>query len=201
MFSPHNLRSSATSQQHKAFAGKDGSLVVEQTDLYEDITSTWDVFTAWTTLDCVWSKLFPQWPVAKIAMRVLLRMKMFVQCGAKAKDVMVQWSNRLLALNSSSAANRVEPVDFDRALRLAGDTCYSAGYEREPPARSSLPPARPQIQQQQGLKQPQPKQTGARGGAGEITGYARCDGSLADPRLGGLLFKRFPKAIFGATLR
>ena len=193
MFSPHNLRSSASSQQHKAFADKDGSLVVEQTDLYEDITSTWDVLSAWSTLDCVWSKLFPQWPVAKIAVRVLLRMKMFVQCGAKAKDVMVQWSNRLLALNSSSAANRVEPVDFDRALRLAGDTCYSAGHEREPPARSSLPPARPQIQQpQQGLKQQQQKPTGARGGTGEITVYAGCDGSFADPRRGqGFLYKRF----------
>ena len=129
---------------------------------------------------------------------------MFAQCGAKAKDVMVQWSNRLLALNSSSAANRVEPVDFDRALKLAGDTCYSTGYEREPPARSSLPQARPQIQQQQGLKQQglkqqQQKQTGARSGAGEITVYTLCDGSLADPRRGqGLLYKRF-SLIVGVT--
>ena len=159
MFSPSNLRSSASSQQQKAFADKDGKLVVEQTDLFEDINTSNDVLSAWSTLDCVWSKLFPQWPAAKIAIRVILHMKMFTQCGVKAKDVMVQWSNRLLALYSSCAANRIEPVEFDRALKLAGDTCYSAGFEREPPARSSLhlskTPAPPLVQSQQQQQRPQ----------------------------------------------
>ena len=158
MFSPSNLRSSASSQQQKAFADKDGKLVVEQTDLFEEISSSNDVLMAWSTLDCVWSKLFPQWPAAKIAIRVMLHMRLFVQCGGKAKDVMVQWSNRLLALYSSCAANRTEPVEFDRALKLAGDTCYSAGFEREPPARSSLHQSKspsPQLPQSQQQRRPQ----------------------------------------------
>ena len=172
MFSPSNLRSSASSQQQKAFADKDGKLVVEQSDLYEDINSTTDVVMAWSTLDCVWSKLFPQWPTDKVVIRVLLHLKQFVQCGVKAKDVMVQWSNRLLALSSASAARRVEPVDFDRAVKLAGDVCYAAGFKREPPARSSLPQSKPLQQQQQAQQQPQQQrqqQKQPRGGAGETS--------------------------------
>ena len=119
MFSPSNLPSSASSQQQKAFADQDGKLVVEQTDLYEDINSTTDVVMAWITLDCVWSKLFPQWPTAKVAIRVLLHLKQFVQCGVKAKDVMVKWSNRLLALSSACAAHSsLLPVTYLPQLEL-----------------------------------------------------------------------------------
>ena len=118
MFSPANLRSSATSKMQKAFADKEGKLVVEQNDIYEDIVNTTDVHMAWNTLDILYQKLFPEWPAAKIAMRVLLTMKSFAHCGYKAKDVMVSFSNRYLAASASRAANRESPMDFDRYVCL-----------------------------------------------------------------------------------
>ena len=118
MFSPANLRSSATSKMQKAFVDKTGTLVVEQNDIYEDIVNTTDVLMAWNTLDILYQKLFPEWPTAKIAMRVLLTMKSFSHCGHKAKDVMVAFSNRYLAASATRAANRESPMDFDRCVYL-----------------------------------------------------------------------------------
>ena len=57
MFSPSNLRSSASSQKQKAFTNKEGKLVVEASDCYEEMRSTHDVLGAWNTLDCVWQKV------------------------------------------------------------------------------------------------------------------------------------------------
>ena len=57
MFSPSNLRSSASLQRRKAFTDREGSLIVEQDDMYEELKSTDDVLMAWTTLDCVWQKV------------------------------------------------------------------------------------------------------------------------------------------------
>ena len=118
MFSPANLRSSATNKMHKAFTNKEGKLVVEQNDVYEEIVNTTDVLMAWNTLDCLYQKLFPEWPTAKIAMRVLLTMKMFSHCGNKAKDVMVAYSNKYLAASASRAANRESPMDFERWVQF-----------------------------------------------------------------------------------
>ena len=137
MFSPANLRASANNQRHKAFSDKEGQLIVEQEDMFEDIGNAGDVMMAWTTLDCVWQKLHSEWPAAKIAMRVILTMRMFAHCGQKAKDIMVLFSNRFLTICASSAANREEPMDFERALSLARDVCYNGGFLREPPAKSS----------------------------------------------------------------
>ena len=137
MFSPSNLRSSANNQRHKAFSDKEGQLIVEQEDMYEDIGSTTDVMMAWNTLDCVWQKLHSEWPAAKIAIRVILMMRMFGHCGLKAKDIMVLFSNRFLMINASNAANRQEPMDFERALGLARDVCYQGGFLRDPPAKSA----------------------------------------------------------------
>ena len=137
MFAPANLKSSANNQRHKAFSDKDGQLIVEQEDMFEDIGNTGDVMMAWNTLDCVWQKLHSDWPAAKIAMRVLLTMRMFAHCGHKAKDVMVLFSNRFLTICASNAANREEPMDFERAMSLAKDVCYNGGFPREPPAKSS----------------------------------------------------------------
>ena len=109
MFSPSNLRSSASTQRQKAFA-EDGKLIVEQDDVYEDLQSTDDVLMAWNTLDCVWQKLHPEWPVAKVAIRVLLTMRHFAHCRSKAKEVMVCFSNRYLAAN----ANRETPMGFEK---------------------------------------------------------------------------------------
>ena len=57
MFSPANLRSSASSLKKKAFADEEGKLVVEQADNYEEMQSTNEVLMAWNTLDCIWQKV------------------------------------------------------------------------------------------------------------------------------------------------
>jgi hypothetical protein len=113
MFSPSNLRSSASTQRQKAFA-EDGKLIVEQDDVYEDLQSTDDVEMAWNTLDCVWQKLHPEWPVAKVAIRVILTMRHFAHCRSKAKEVMVCFSNRYLAANANRAANRQSPMGCEK---------------------------------------------------------------------------------------
>ena len=59
MFSPTNLRTSATSQRQKAFADREGKLIVEQDDVYGELGNTLDVLMAWNNLNCIWQKLFP----------------------------------------------------------------------------------------------------------------------------------------------
>jgi len=90
-----------------------------------------------------------------------LTMKMFVHCGTKAKDVIVQFSNRFLASNSKAAANQEPPMDFDRALNLAGTACYTAGYAREPPALPAPSQSRPQPQHHQQQRMQAQTQAGA----------------------------------------
>ena len=136
MFSPNNLKTSVTGQKQTASC-KDGKLVVEMDDSYGELTSVLDVLKAWNTLDCVWQKIFPEWPVAKIALRVIFNMKNFAHCGVKARDVAITYSNRLLAKNSSLAANRKGPLTYERAFNLAGNVAIDAGFEREPPAGRS----------------------------------------------------------------
>ena len=104
MFSLNNLKTSLSNQKQTATC-KDGKLVVETDDACGELTSVMDVVKAWNTLDCVWQRIFPEWPVAKIALRVIFNMKMFSHCGSKAQDVVVTFSNRMLAKNSSLAAN------------------------------------------------------------------------------------------------
>ena len=41
-------------------------------------------------------------------------MRLFAHCRGKAKDVMVNWSNRFLAANASRAANRDSPMSYDK---------------------------------------------------------------------------------------
>ena len=111
-FSPNNLKSAVNNQKQKAYTDKEGKLIVESNDMFGEMENTMDVLKAWLTLDSVWSRIFPEWPVAKIGMRVCLNMKMFAHCGGKAKDVMLTFSNRLLASNSSRAANKKGPLIF-----------------------------------------------------------------------------------------
>ena len=165
MFAPANLRSSANNQRHKAFSDKDGQLIVEQEDMFEDIGNTGDVMMAWITLDCVWQKLHSEWPAAKIAMRVILTMRMFAHCGQKAKDIMVLFSNRFLTISAASAANREEPMDFERALNLAREVCYNGGFLREPPAKS--PDTQGGSKQQSGGSSQQSGSSSRGGGSGE----------------------------------
>ena len=113
MFSPTNLRTSATSQRQKAFTDKEGKLVVESDDIYGELETTSDVLLAWNTLDCIWQKIHPEWPVAKIGLRVCIAMKLFRHCENKAKDIMVTFSNRFLAGNSSRVANKQGPMSYE----------------------------------------------------------------------------------------
>ena len=73
MFSPTNLQSSASNQRQKAYADKEGKLIVEQDDIYGELETVSDVLMAWNTLDCIWQKLFPEWPVAKIGVKEVHR--------------------------------------------------------------------------------------------------------------------------------
>ena len=57
--------------------------------------------------------MHPQWPVAKIAIRVIFTMRMFVHCKTEAKNVMMGFSNRFLAANANRAANRETPKSYD----------------------------------------------------------------------------------------
>ena len=134
MFSPKNLKTSASNQRQKAFTDKEGKLVVESDDIYGELENTGDVILAWNTLDCIWQKIHPEWPVAKIGMRVCFNMKLFTHCGNKAQDVMVDFSNRLLSSNSSRVANKRGPLPYEKAWNLAGNCCFNAGFDREPPA-------------------------------------------------------------------
>jgi hypothetical protein len=59
-------------------------------------------------------QIHPEWPVAKIAIKVIIAMRLFAHCRGKAKDVMVNWSNRFLAANASRAANRDSPMSYDK---------------------------------------------------------------------------------------
>ena len=52
--------------------------------------------------------------MAKIAIRVILTMRLFAHCTYKAKDVMIGWSNRFLAANANRAANRNSPMSFEK---------------------------------------------------------------------------------------
>ena len=142
MFSPRNIRSAATNQSQKAFTDTEGKLVVESNDIYGELETTGDIILAWNTLDCVWQKIHPEWPVAKIGIRVCFNMKLFGHCGNKAQLVMIEFSNRFLASNSSRVANKRGPLSYEKAWNLAGSTCFNAGYEREPPAVRSLPAGR-----------------------------------------------------------
>ena len=139
MFSPNNLRSATTSQRQKAFTDREGKLVVEADDVYGELETTWEVMLAWNTLDSVWSKIHPIWPVARIGIRVCIMMKHFAHCGSKAREVMVVFSNRYLASNARNVANRKGPMSAEKAWTLAGSVCANAGFSREPGARPSKP--------------------------------------------------------------
>ena len=175
MFSPSNLRSSATSQKQKAFTDDEGKLVLESADLYGELESVYDVMLAWNTLGNIWQKLFPEWPVAQIATRVFLEMKMFAHCHGKAREASILFSNRLLAANSQRAANRGGPVNMERAKNLAGTVCHGLGCSKDPPAfrKPALPSLTPDIAH---------PQSGGRGGrAGRGRGGGSRGGGGATP--------------------
>ena len=125
MFSPTNLRTSATSQRQKAFTDREGKLVVESDDIYGELETTADVLLAWNTLDCIWQKIHPEWPAAKIGLSVYIAMKLFRHCQDKAKDIMVTFSNRFLAGNSSHVANKQGPMSYERAMNIMGRGIYA----------------------------------------------------------------------------
>ena len=165
MFSPNNLRSATTSQRQKAFTDKEGKLVVEADDMYGELENTWEVMLAWNTLDSIWSKIHPLWPVARIGIRVCIMMKNFAHCGSKAREVMISFSDRYLARNAGMVANRKGPMSAEKAWTLAGSVCHSAGFSREPGARLSKPEAEP-ASQAPGRSLGGTWGAGARGGGG-----------------------------------
>ena len=92
---------------------------------------------AWNTLAAIWQKIFPEWPAAQIALRVIFKMEMFNHCVSRtgsngAKEVMIAFSNRFLTSNSQRAASKKGPLTYERAKNLAGNVCVNMGYSREP---------------------------------------------------------------------
>ena len=136
MFAVSNI---ATASQGKQKAStRDGYLEIEMSDSYGDLNSTWDVVMAWLTLQAIWQKLFPDWPVAVIGLRTIFTMKLFAHCGKDDKRMLVDYSNKFLKANALRAANRDAPMDFERSLNLAGNVCHQKGYEQEPPATRTV---------------------------------------------------------------
>ena len=136
MFCPGGKKNNTVKQ--KALKSKDGELAVETMDVYSDLDSIQDVQIAWNTLQAIWQKVFPEWPVAVIGQRVIMNMKNFSHCGHEAKEVMVRFSNRFLTSNSQSAARRKKPLSYERAWNLAGSVCMELGYNKEPPATKGI---------------------------------------------------------------
>ena len=66
-----------------SLTNKDGKLIVESDDIYSELETTTDIVQAWITLDCIWQTIHPEWPVAKIALRVAFNMKLFAHCESK----------------------------------------------------------------------------------------------------------------------
>ena len=135
MFCPGGKRAVNTKQ--KTCKTKDGELAVETSEVYGDLDSVQDVLLAWNTLAAIWQKIFPEWPAAQIAMRVILKMKMFAHCvnrngSSDAKEALVSFSNRFLTSNSQGAASKKGPLSYERAKILAGDVCVDRGHPREP---------------------------------------------------------------------
>jgi hypothetical protein len=132
MFCSGGKRSTTTKQ--KACRTKDGKLAVETLEVYGDLENIQDVLLAWNTLSSIWQKIFPEWPAAQIALRVIFKMKMFQHCGNEAKDVMVSFSNRFLTSSSQRAASKKGPLSYERAKSLAGNVCADLGHAKEPSA-------------------------------------------------------------------
>ena len=183
MFSPSNLRSSATSQKQKAFTDSEGKLVLESADLYGELETVYDVMLAWNTLGNIWQKIFPQWPVAQIATRVFLEMKMFAHCHDKAREASIMFSNRLLAANSSRVANRHGPMSMERSKNLAGTVCQGLNCSKDPPAfrKPALPHLNPDN------SNPQSGGRGGRGGRGR--GGSRGGGGATPAKAGTGMWK------------
>ena len=105
--------------------------------MYGDLESVQDVLLAWNTLAAIWQKIFPEWPAAQIAMRVILKMKMFSHCvnrngSSDAKEVLIDFSNRFLTSNSQRAVSKKGPLSYERAKNIAGNVCVDRGHPREP---------------------------------------------------------------------
>ena len=136
MFAPSNLATTNNGRQRAST--KDGYIEIETADAYGDLSTTWDVVMAWVTLQAIWQKLFPDWPVAVIGLKTIFSMRLFQHCGKDDKKLMIEYSNKLLKANALRAANKEAPMSFERSLNLAGNVCHAKGYEREPPAARSL---------------------------------------------------------------
>ena len=135
MFCPGGKRAINTKQ--KTCRTKDGELAVETSEVYGDLDSVHDVLLAWNTLAAIWQKIFPEWPAAHIALRVIMKMKMFAHCvnrsgSSDAKEVLISFSNRFLTSNSKNAASKKGPLSYERAKNLAGNVCVDRGHPREP---------------------------------------------------------------------
>ena len=127
----------AVNTKQKTCRTKDGELAVETSEVYGDLDSVQDVLIAWNTLAAIWQKIFPEWPAAQIALRVIFKMRMFSPCVnrsgvSEAKDVMIAFSNRFLTSNSQRAASKKGPLSYQRAKYLAGDVCVDMRHAREP---------------------------------------------------------------------
>ena len=60
-------------------------------------------------------------------------MRLFTHCGAKSKEVIVDFVNQLLAANASRVVNKQGPMSYERAWNLTGNRAVFYEFEREPP--------------------------------------------------------------------
>ena len=197
MFCPGGKRAVNTKQ--KTCRTKDGELAVETSEVYGDLESVQDVLLAWNTLAAIWQKTFPEWPTAQIALRVIMKMKMFAHCinrngSSDAKEVLISFSNRFLTSNSKNAASKKGPLSYERAKNLAGNVCVDRGHPREPLLGAGLSAAESRTDQrgrhQGGLQAGQGGLQGgrqgghqdARGGRGGYGGSSRGGGSTGTRR-------------------
>ena len=74
-------------------------------------------------------KIWPEWPVAIIALRVIHANKRFAHCGNQAKRVAADFSDKLLANNAlrMAAAPPKGPLSYVASLQLAREACQLAG--------------------------------------------------------------------------
>ena len=99
-------------------------------DVYGDLDSIQDVQIAWNTLQAIWQKVFPEWPVAVIGQRVIMNMKNFSHCGHEAKEVMVRFSNRFLTSNSQECGQKEEAAVLRAGLEPGWLRLHGAGIQQ-----------------------------------------------------------------------
>ena len=109
-------------------------MTIKNTQLFAHLHSADDVVGAWHTLLAVWMRIFPEWPVAAIALRVIHQYKRFAHCHGSARRVAVEFSDKLLATNAQRAAATPPrgPLSYERSSQLARAACQDASCPGDP---------------------------------------------------------------------